>query len=128
MALPHERLWAACRTGDLTTVVDLARGDMDIHVHNDAAFRWACSKGRLEVAKWLVGQGGVDIHASNDDAFQWSCHGCHFQLVRWLVGLDVQYTQWPQWGLERLRAWSWWSGARTGWMRSVVQFQKRQRP
>ena len=53
---------------------------------NEYAFRWACVKGHLEVAKWLIETfEGIDIHAENDQAFRWACENGHLEVARWLI-------------------------------------------
>ena len=82
----------ACRKGQLDQAKRIAQEnpDLEIHTNEDEAFRWACSKGHLEVAQWLVDyatsiESPVDIHTYSDEAFRWACENGHLDVARWLV-------------------------------------------
>lgn len=77
---------------------------MDVHAEHDHAFRFACARGHLKVAKWLLALGDVDIHARNDTAFLWACEGSHFEVAKWLLGLDNTYASWPERGMALLKS------------------------
>ena len=46
----------ACRRGNMAVCNYLINkfNDIDIHEDDDAAFRYSCENGHLEIAKWLV--------------------------------------------------------------------------
>ena len=115
---PQQRLWDACKQGDLATAQDEVHSGVDIHAHYEHAFRLACGNGHLQIAQWLVAQGGMDIHAGFDRAFRWACDNGHLEVGRWLVGLDPSYAVWPPAALAQLRSWGF---DRAAWMRSVTK-------
>jgi len=62
---------------------------INIHAHNDEAFRHSCYNGHLEVAKWLYGlDGRFNIHAEDENVFRYSCGNGHLKVVKWLYELD----------------------------------------
>lgn len=56
---------------------------VNIHAHDDYAFRIACRFGRLEVAQWLWSMGGVDVHVLAE-AFVVASRSGNLSLVNWL--------------------------------------------
>ena len=148
MVIPLHQLWEACKQGDLTAVQGLAQAGADIHEREELAFRWACARGHMHVAQWLVAQGGVDIHAQGDDGFLSACAYGELAVGQWLVaqgGVDIhvlkdyafvwasarghlavarwlvrQDPQYEGWPLGAMLRLRAWSRARSGWMRSVV--------
>lgn len=74
-------------------------GDLEIskHLFNrikpnfddiERAFRWSCSYGNIDIAKWLYSLDNVDIHADYDFTFIWSCRNNHLDVAKWLYSLD----------------------------------------
>ena len=65
---------------------------VNIHADNDNGFRLACSRGHLEVVKYLLT--GTDlkehanIHADNDLGFRWACANGQLEIVKFLI-LDM---------------------------------------
>lgn len=60
--------------------------DIDIHIRDDYAFRWACGCGHINVAIWLlINTMGIDINVLNDSAFQLACEAGHLEVAQWLV-------------------------------------------
>lgn len=66
---------------------------IDIHSHQELAFRLACYNGHLEIVKFLTtspdllsaGHTFADIHANNDQGFYWACECGHLDIVRFLT-------------------------------------------
>lgn len=60
--------------------------NIDPCAQNNAAFRWSCEYGHLQVAQWLVWRfPDIDHRAYDDCAFIQACLNGHFRVVRWLV-------------------------------------------
>lgn len=63
--------------------------NIDIHTENEYAFRWSCSNGYIDVAKWLLKlDSNINIHICNDYAFRYSCGNGHLHVAKWLLNLD----------------------------------------
>jgi hypothetical protein len=66
-------------------------GPLDIHVHDEALFRYFCNRGNLELAKFTFELGNdpyfgkVDIHAHKEYAFRESCIRGHIDVAKWLL-------------------------------------------
>lgn len=60
------------------------------------AFRHSCSKGYLEIAKWLIDLSlqknftQINIHKFDESAFRYSCVRGHLEVAKWLVDLGMQ--------------------------------------
>src|SRR5437773_408905 len=80
----------ACKNGDLNEAKQAFITErLDIHAHDDRAFRWSCSNGHLTTAQWLSSlDNKVDIHAYDDCAFRSSCVDRHLSISQWLYALD----------------------------------------
>ena len=88
---------------------------IDIHEHQEWAFRWGCYYGHLKLVQWLYQlsikiNSVINLHAWNGEAFRWSCEHDQLEIVQWLyrinqetnspidihkcrVGLDIQSCQ-----------------------------------
>ena len=82
--------------GELKSAYETTPGDdrsAMLHAKNDRAFRVACEKGYLEIAKWLSGlcqtaeEQSAMLHAKNDRAFRVACEKGHLEIAKWLSGL-----------------------------------------
>ena len=88
----------ACRGGNIVICNYLLNkfNDINIHAHNEWAFRCSCEFGHLKVSKWLVDLNSqnkftcVDIHTNSDYAFRWSCTNGHLEVCKWLINLSLQ--------------------------------------
>ena len=72
------------------------RYSIDIHADVEAAFRWCCNNGHLDVAKWLVELGKstgnqIDIHVCNEYVFSWCCYYGHLEVAKWLISMEPKY-------------------------------------
>ncbi|HVE12327.1 MAG TPA: ankyrin repeat domain-containing protein [Elusimicrobiota bacterium] len=63
-------------------------------VKNGRAFEWACQRGHLELARWLVERFALTAEdARRDDVFVKACRKGHLKLAGWLAdtfGFDVR--------------------------------------
>jgi len=67
--------------------------EIDISANNEQAFRWACTNGHLEVAKWLWEiKPTIDITADDGYAFRGACTSCHVEVIKWLYKLYSENT------------------------------------
>jgi hypothetical protein len=57
-------------------------GGVDIHAHNDQAFRYSCWNGELEVAQWLLSVNPCPTSCS-DDLRSWSSVRDAWCVVIW---------------------------------------------
>ena len=75
----------------------LKRHEIYIHDHGEAAFRYACDKGHIEIAKWLIdlgenhGYGRINIHDRNEITFELACVYGHMKLAEWLIDLGENH-------------------------------------
>lgn len=67
----------------------LTQGIVNINVENDRAFRIACFKGHLHIAKFLKTH-GANINANNDEAYRMACLHGKSDIARWLSYLGVK--------------------------------------
>ena len=75
-------------------IKDAIKHGANIHAQSDRAFRYACSKGNLKMAKWLL-NAGSDIHIFEDYAIRIACKNGHKNIVKWLLdnGADIHVHQ-----------------------------------
>lgn len=57
---------------------------VNIHMCNDQLFRWACRRGNLELAKYLVEKGAY-VHTESEYALVYSIINNHMNVVKYLV-------------------------------------------
>lgn len=82
----------ACEKGRLDKVIELINDGVDIHVYDEYGFRWACSKGRLNVIKYLMEQEDKpNIHENNEEGFRWAFRNRSLEIVMYLVELCDEY-------------------------------------
>jgi hypothetical protein len=63
--------------------------NINIHVDNEFAFRYACCYGNIEVVKYLMSLNrNIDIHVDNDYAFKFACKYGHLEVVKYLISLN----------------------------------------
>jgi hypothetical protein len=71
---------------------DSSLDNLNIHTSNEFAFRTACGRGHLEVAKWLISleptHGIIDIHTDDKFAFRNACKNGHLEVAKWLHSLE----------------------------------------
>ena len=81
---------SACTNNNLLVAKYLyQKNKINIHAHNELAFRRTCIYGHLEVTKWLYLLGNetgspIDIHAGNEYAFRYACYYGHLEIAKWL--------------------------------------------
>ena len=67
--------------------------DIDIsasfdHHGKESAFRWACERGQLEVAQWLLSvKPDIDISSQHNYAFRFACCFGHLEVAQWLFSV-----------------------------------------
>ena len=84
-------LYEACADGDLLQLESISEHLKIEHARSDNnfAFRVACGKGHLKVAKWLVDTFGLtitDVRSSDNDAFRRACYYGHLNILQFLIG------------------------------------------
>ena len=86
-----------CKNGFLSFAKYLVfKHTINIHAYREAAFRYSCENGNLDVAKWLIELSRqpnyklIDIHINNDSVFFWTCVEDHFDVATWLIELSNQ--------------------------------------
>ena len=74
-----------CKKGDLEKMKEIIKNkNVGIHVYNEA-FRFACEKGHLKVAQWLLETNpNIDIFQYNEISFLSACEKGHLEVVKWL--------------------------------------------
>jgi len=87
----------ACQTNNrLCRLLIKKYNDINIHAHDEYAFRLSCKYGHLETSQWLIELskqsqfGLINIHADNECAFRWSCHNGHLETSQWLIEVIKQ--------------------------------------
>ena len=68
----------ACKINKLPQYLFSTFSDINIHLYNEAAFKWSCHYGHLEVTKWLINLGKlsnnpINIHEGDECSFRLSC-------------------------------------------------------
>ena len=90
--MAQKRFIEDCKSGDIQTLRSLDYSQIDIHSHGEAAFRWACGNGYLDVIKFLLtlepDHGRINIHAYNEEAFVSACQNGHLDVVKFLLTLE----------------------------------------
>ena len=68
---------------------------INIHAHDEYAFRYSCYYGHIEMVKYLIELGNqpnyqqINIHANAEEAFRWSCVKGHIETVKtWKHGFQ----------------------------------------
>ena len=80
------------------SIADDKKSEM-LHANDDKAFRLACEKGHLKLAKWLRGlcqtaeEQSAMLHAEDDSAFGVACEEGHQEIAEWLWGICPQGEQ-----------------------------------
>lgn len=90
----QDKLQKFCKWGllaDSQKIYEM-RPDVNISADDECAFRWACLKGHLEVAQWLISVKPdivISSHISSHDerVFRMSCHNGHLELAQWLLSV-----------------------------------------
>ena len=80
----NEKLIKAAENGNIEEVKTNLNNGINIHIHNDRAFRFASCKGHTEIAKLLL-DNGADIHAENDYAIRYALFHDHTETVKLLL-------------------------------------------
>lgn len=80
-------------TGDEIANTMSLDGDryIDVHAHNEYAFKLVCEKGRIEIVKLLLALDGdhyIDVHAENEYAFRIACENGHMEVIKLLLCLS----------------------------------------
>ncbi|WP_175888216.1 ankyrin repeat domain-containing protein [Burkholderia contaminans] len=85
--------------GDIDGAKEALLSGADIHYDNNFALMAACTKGHLQVVKYLIDQ-GANIHARDDYALRNASHDGHFGIVKYLVekGADIHANE--DWALR----------------------------
>ena len=79
-----DKLKAAAISGDLETIINLKK-DINIHIDNEVAFRFACSYGHLKMVQYLVND-GTDVHVLNDWGIRMACGHGNWKVLFYLLG------------------------------------------
>ena len=84
-----------CIVGDIDQAkYTLTKTTIDINAQSDAAFRYSCEYGHIEMAEWLYNlsktdnNSKVNINADSEYAFRVSCENGHKQIAEWLYNLS----------------------------------------
>ena len=85
----EEKLWDACRAGELAKVKRLVAAGVDIHARDDYALRGAAWNGHLDVIKYLI-EVGADLHARDDMALCIVAAQGHFEVVKYLCEVYIE--------------------------------------
>jgi ankyrin repeat protein len=86
----EERFIELCENGDLDGAQQCYQLNPNINIFlnidiSENAFRIACSKGHLEIAKWLLlVKPDINISANNGYAFRIACSEGHLEVTQWL--------------------------------------------
>jgi len=87
----YTKFYELCRDGLLYQATKMyeENKDIDIHKYVDEPFRYACSNGHLEVAKWLCSlDGKVNINNYDKFALKNACLNGHLEVSKWLFSFD----------------------------------------
>ena len=85
----HKQFIDACEDGNLELIQQLFYNNtINISSGNEWAFRYACLKGHLHVAQWLLSvKPDINISADNEYAFRSACRKGNLQLAQWLLSV-----------------------------------------
>lgn len=78
-----------CKKACLEMLENYNPSHVRIHAFDNDAFKFACSRGHLEVAKWLNSFGGFNISVIGNSIFRCTCMNGHLDVAKWLVDLGV---------------------------------------
>ncbi len=94
----NEAFVNSCAYGNLQSVEYLiALGEsnqiiIDIHYNNDNAFICACTKGKLDIAMYLISlenkYGKINIHSENEKSIVNACYSGYLNVVKYLLSLE----------------------------------------
>ena len=66
--------------------------NFDVNINNGELFTHSCSRGALEISKWILSFGKVKIDKNDNEAFRMACYNNHSKLIIWFVNeLSIQY-------------------------------------
>jgi len=82
------------KNGDLNKIKKIVNDE-----NVDVVFRYICTNGHLEFAKWLMSTyKNIDIHADYEYAFRRSCENGHLKVAKWVYNLgDVDIHTNDEW-------------------------------
>lgn len=68
---------------------------ININYNKDNAFRKACARGHLELAKWLfdIASTPININVKKDYAFRKACANGHLHIAKWLIDITDELEQ-----------------------------------
>jgi hypothetical protein len=113
----HIAFLYACGKGHVHVAQWLMTLDWDWREDLNGHYAHACGCGQLAIARMLLALGGVDVHANHDAAFRGACANPWAHHVARWLIRLDPDGVWWDTALDRLQQWS---GPRDAWMRSVV--------
>lgn len=93
-------LWIfSSKNGFLDCIKYLVNNNIDMHMDNDIALKWAASKGYLPLVKYLIERPdckvcnqqcihGIDIHVEDDFPLNHAAGNGHLEVVKYLIEKD----------------------------------------
>ena len=89
--MERQKFIRACESANSHDYINLfQQNNFDINVCKEA-FRVACQRGHLELAKWLLSvKPSINISADNDYAFRYACVYEHLETAQWLQTLCAE--------------------------------------